>query len=289
VQCGVTGTLDTVSDDYGGPRRPTFSQAYGYVEYPIAIQVKSLDDRLRIDIWNYLSANYLERRTANPIPLQAIWADYLGQIINYYDYDMLFDQIQSAVLAGPWYGVYDLIQWLVQNTPDGYGRYGSPSDDFNGILARNRADHRLVDRYVVPISDETELTAITDAIATTSTPAGNHIKNALALFANRDNPNFAKSIQESISAAESAAQELAGVSKPLGEALDVVRTQGGSGLHPALITGWKNLYGFTSDSGGIRHAADQNTIQPTQSLAQYFLVTCSAFVNLVTALKSGTP
>lgn len=149
---------------------------------------------------------------ANPIPFQAIWTDYFGQIIDYHDYGMLFDQIRSAVLAGPWYGVYDLIQWLVQNThtPDDYGRYGSPSHDFNRILARNRADHRLVDRHVVPISDETELTAIT----TTSTPAGNHIKNALVLFANRDNPNFWKSIQESISAAESAAQELAGVTKP---------------------------------------------------------------------------
>jgi hypothetical protein len=53
---------------------------------------------------------------ANPIPFQAIWTDYFGQIIDYHDYGMLFDQIRSAVLAGPWYGVYDLIQWLVQNT-----------------------------------------------------------------------------------------------------------------------------------------------------------------------------
>jgi hypothetical protein len=46
---------------------------------------------------------------------------------------------------------------------------------------------------------------------------------------------------------------------------------------------------LVSNSGGIRHAADQTTTQPTQALAQYFLVTCSAFVNLVTTLKSGTP
>jgi hypothetical protein len=279
-------TLDAVSNDYGGPRPPTFSQAHGYVEYPTAIQVKSLDERLRTDIWNYVLANYLDQRTANPIPLQEIWADHLGQPINHYSYGSLFDETQRAVLAGPWYGVYDLIQWLAQNTPFDYE---SPSDDLNRILARNRADHRIVERHVVPITDQTEVAAITEAIATASTPAGNHIKNALALFANRDSPNFAKSIQESISAAESAAQELAGVTKPLGEALDVVRRQGGSDLHPALITGWKNLYGFTSDSGGIRHAADQTTIQPTQALAQYFLVTCSAFVNLVTTLKSGTP
>jgi hypothetical protein len=190
--------------------------------------------------------------------------------------------------------VYNLIQWITQNTiqwppQSAPSDYPSPSDDFNRILARNRADHRIVERNVVAITNETELAAMTGAIGTAPTPASNHIKNALALFANRDSPNFAKSIQESISAAESAAQELAGVTKPLGEALAVVRKQGHPDLHPALITGWKNLYGFTSDSGGIRHAADRTTTPPSQALAQYFLVTCSAFVNLLTILKAGAP
>jgi hypothetical protein len=80
---------------------------------------------------------------------------------------------------------------------------------------------------------------------------------------------------------------LAGVRKPLGESLDVVK-KNGTDLHGALIQGWKNLYGFTSDSGGIRHAGFDGAIQPTQELAQYFLVTCSAFVNLVTGMKSQT-
>jgi len=286
VRCSVVSTLNAMSHDYGGPRPPTFSQAHGYVEYPTDIQVKSLDERLRIDLWNYVSGNYLNPQIANPIPLHRIWTDYLGRLIDDYYPPGLFDEIRRAVIAGPWYGVYDLIQWLTQNTLPGYP---SPSDDFNRILASNRADHRIVERHVVAITNETELAAITSAIGTASTPAGNHIKNALALFANRDSPNFGKSIQESISAAESAAQELAGVTKPLGEALAVVRKQGHSDLHPALINGWKNLYGFTSDSGGIRHAADPTTTPPSQALAQYFLVTCSAFVNLVTTLKTGTP
>ena len=216
-------TLDGVSDDdYGGPRRPTFSQAHGYTEYATEIQLEALDERLRTDIWNYILVNYLDRRTANPIPLQGVWADYLGLPINQYEYSSLSGQFEMAVSAGPWYGVYDLIQWLVQRTPPGYGKFGSPSDDFNRILARNRAGYRIVEQHVVPITDSAELAAITSAVVTASTPAGNHIKNALALFADRDNPNYAKSIQESISAAESAAQELARVAKPLGEALDAV-------------------------------------------------------------------
>ena len=154
AQCSVISTLNGMSYDYGGPRPPTFSQARGYVEYPTAIQVKSLDERLRTDIWNYVSINYLDPRTANPIPLQQIWTDHLGELIHNYDYQTLYGQIQLAVIAGPWYGVYDLLQWLTQNTLPGYP---SPSDDFNQILARNRADHRIVDRHVVAITDETEL------------------------------------------------------------------------------------------------------------------------------------
>jgi len=57
-------------------------------------------------------------------------------------------------------------------------------------------------------------------------------------------------------------------------------------VHPALLKGWKGIYGFTSDSGGIRHADYQGSVPATQELARYFLVTCSAMVNLLTTLQS---
>jgi hypothetical protein len=91
-----------MSYDYGGPRPPTFSQAHGYVEYPADIQVKSLDEQLRTDIWNYVSSNYLNPRIAHPIPLQRIWTDHLGQLIDNYAHQTLYDQIRLAVIAGPW-------------------------------------------------------------------------------------------------------------------------------------------------------------------------------------------
>ena len=72
----------------------------------------------------------------------------------------------------------------------------------------------------------------------------------------------------------------------LGDALDLIAKQPNTSMHPALLKGWKGIYGFTSDSGGIRHADYQGSVPATQELAQYFLVTCSAMVNLLTTLHS---
>jgi hypothetical protein len=193
---------------------------------------------------------------------------------------------RKIVIEDEWYRVYDLIQDLVQHTGDNY--LEPVCKEFNSILALNRAGCRIVGGYVTEITDESEIKAIEDALAISSPEAKTHIKNALALLANRDDEQWAKSISESISAVEAAARELAGTPKAtLGDALKVLaRTGSAPGLHPGLIEGWKNLYGFTSDDGGVRHALREGTIPPTQDLAQYFVVTCSAFVNLATAMKA---
>ncbi|MGR6868629.1 AbiJ-NTD4 domain-containing protein, partial [Acinetobacter baumannii] len=51
-------------------------------------------------------------------------------------------------------------------------------------------------------------------------------------------------------------------------------------LHPAFKKALTSLYGYTSDSDGIRHALlDESTI--SYSDAKYMLVSCSAFINYV--------
>lgn len=51
-------------------------------------------------------------------------------------------------------------------------------------------------------------------------------------------------------------------------------------LHPAFKKALSNLYGYTSDADGIRHALlDESNI--SYSDAKYMLVSCSAFINYV--------
>ena len=51
-------------------------------------------------------------------------------------------------------------------------------------------------------------------------------------------------------------------------------------LHPALKNAFSNLYGYTSDEAGIRHALMEAKVVSFDD-AKFFLVACSAFVNLV--------
>ena len=54
------------------------------------------------------------------------------------------------------------------------------------------------------------------------------------------------------------------------------------GLHPALKEAFLKLYGFTSDSGGIRHAmTGKSGFKPTYADAKFMLVACTAFVNFL--------
>ena len=275
-------------EDYGGARPPTFSQRYGFTDYPIAIQHRSLDDRTRVDLWNLIEAQFLNFTEPLVDPL-IIWAGYLGRVASQYSLSAYNTALEEIVFRQDWYRVYDLIQELVQSTDNNpYRSDRKPLITwFNRILTFNRAGCRIVDDVVTEITDEAEMKAIEDAIASASPESRTHIKNALILLANRDDAQYAKSISESISAVEAAARELAGKPKAtLADALDFLTRSGNAGLHPALIDGWKKLYGFTSDDGGIRHALREGTIPPTQELAQYFVVTCSAFVNYATAMRA---
>ena len=106
-------------------------------------------------------------------------------------------------------------------------------------------------------------------------------------YADRESPDYRNSIKESISAVESISKVLStGSRDTLGGALDKIK--GKIKLHPALEKGFKQIYGYTSDTDGIRHALME---EPTCDFedAKYMLVSCSAFVNylIVKADKAG--
>jgi hypothetical protein len=95
------------------------------------------------------------------------------------------------------------------------------------------------------------------------------------------NPDYRNSIKESISAVEAMARVVTGDQKAtLGDALKTLETRGA--LHPAMKEAFSKMYGYTSNAEGIRHALVSES-NVTQADARYFLVVCSAFVNLLKA------
>jgi hypothetical protein len=132
--------------------------------------------------------------------------------------------------------------------------------------------------------NEEEIKSIESAIAESPDAVAEQLNNALLAFADRERPNYANVVKESISAVESQCCILTGDSKAsLGTALKKLEDSGVR-IHPALNKALHQLYGYTSDDPGIRHggAAMANV---DVALAQFMLVTCSAFVNYLRTVK----
>jgi hypothetical protein len=108
-----------------------------------------------------------------------------------------------------------------------------------------------------------------------------HVQKALAHLSRREDPDVENSIKESVSAVESMCAAIVGKRTTLGDALKKLEDNGVA-LHPALRSGWNSLYGFTSDADGVRHAM-QGESGLTVDDAMHFLVSCSAFINLLAA------
>lgn len=246
-----------------------------------------MDEPLRTGLWNVTYHRYMSSweafsgRSGYDL-LRVLWVSEFHR-----DLAMLPDDRASAAnflrpifLKGEWYEVYDLVQAILEANPE-----PTLEQAYGDMLEMHLAGYRLIAGEVVPISDKEEVAEIEAAL---SVPGAFHgakhgVRNALALYSNREAPDYANAIKEAISAVESAARELTG-RKELGPALDQLRKEHPD-IHPALIAGWKSLYGFTSDADSIRHGGiDAPNV--TQDLARYFIVSSSAFVNYLVTLAA---
>lgn len=179
-----------------------------------------------------------------------------------------------------WFKVYDFLEYLATY-------YQIDNLKFNNILNAELSAYRLVENKLVPVSSKEEIIELDSAIQNLdpTSPAREHLSQAMALFSDRKNPDYRNSIKESISAVESLVKILLGDDKAsFGQAMKKLEEE--HGLHPAMKKAFGQLYGYTSDSGGIRHAMKDGDAPVEAAEARFMLVTCSAFVNyLITKLN----
>lgn len=257
-----------------------FSQRHGHVAVRSAIQLEALDDPARIRIWNLLYSVIFDPLSRHQIDylFRPIWTFTFEREADLYGYVDIESHVKSIIKSGLWYEVYDLIEALYPVSDD-FAEYINP------VLKSVRSGYRVVDGKVAPVSSDSEIAEVERAIATDHSGVNHHFTRALELFADREDPDYANSIKESISAVESKAREMTGKTT-LGAALDEIKRTG-SFTHPALIEGWKKIYGWVSDSDGVRHGGQQAPAAD-QDLTRYMLVTCSAFVNLLSSAQSNS-
>jgi hypothetical protein len=276
-----------------------FSERYGYKQVRELVQLESMDEPLRNALWSLLKLHVWDQVQASTgmyggyylssggnreidTLCRRLWYSYFKKPLDQLndDWSKVYAQLRRHFFEARWYEVYDFIEFVSAN----YDRYQF-RDNFigscNHALEREVSAYRFVDGVIARITEQQEVAEIEDALARARGPVQTHLRRALELLSSRDQPDYRNSIKESISSVESlvalAVKEDKGT---LGQLLK--RLEDEIKLHPALKSAFSNLYGYTSDEGGIRHALlEAETIRFED--AKFFLVVCSAFINFVVA------
>ena len=264
----------------------SFSQRKGLTPLKRSIQVDDIDQGLRNRLWNALTTHYWKKCLVSsydpPTPLANLFTQLLDEhlklsvgLIPSRGPDTV-STLRDYYFKSEWYEAYDFIEFIADRYPD-----ESTNEMFisscNTILEKESSAYRFVGGKLSQITSEVEIAEIEEVLSSPLQPVSKHIERALDLLSDKESPDYRNSIKESISAVEAISKAFTGSTKStLGQALEKLEKK--IKLHPDLKQAFKNLYGYTSDAEGIRHAlmAESNL---THDDAKFMLVSCSAFIN----------
>ena len=264
-------------------------------------QYRYLDERLENNIWNFLREQFFDGGIARDGRdrslgarydlLRGFWTEVIGEIIDKFPTRPQtgsssaltrhrWDQCLSAATksvrhwysSASWNEIYDALEWCVQKHGREHIAQGT-----NALLEREGSAYRFVGSILVPITNRHEMAEL-ESVICLSGPfegASKQLTQALELLQDRNNPDFRNAIKEAISAVESAVEVITGVN-------DLRKGLQKLGMHSQLTQAWSNMYNWTSDEDGIRHAMIDDP-QIGLAEARYMVVTCSAFVNYLVA------
>ncbi len=245
---------------------------------------------LKVAIWdNYNPHKYSNEKISQDINflVQRLWFHYfnndldsLPEFHDSYPSKGYYTYLKEYFFSCEWYELYNFLEEISEDK-------SRLLDDntklwINDTLQKHNAAYRFIDNCITEITNEQEILAIEDALKTNNQPTREHLQTALRMLSDRDNQDFRNSVKESISAVEAICQKISNKeSATLADALKHIEN-----CHPALSRGFNNIYGYTSDKSGVRHALSSET-EITYADAKFMLVACSAFVSyLVESTKN---
>lgn len=270
-----------------------FSEREGFAPEPKLLGIEDVTYELKFDLWNFIYLvlkNDESRVDFSPrehrIIFNKVWI-YMGKFIeDFPDYKIsILSALKNKFFNGEWYVVYDILE-IINNVltsnnadlPKGFSNY------INDILENHQTVWRFVDGTITLITEQEAIDEIENALDQVANLPGvkHHIKRSLELLGDKKHPDAENAIKEAISAVEGLAKIISNDEDgTLGSMLNTFKNNG-MHLHPYIADGWKKLYHYTSDEDGIRHAAvdfPKNDLD----IARYFVISCSAFINLLIA------
>lgn len=245
------------------------------------IQISGVDDDLYNRIWNCVRSKYLSGglyRENYSIICDGFFKERLDGYVD-------LNSLEEKYLSLEWDRVYTFIEFVLDNCRLCYSV--NIISDLNKILEEEFSGYRIINNRAIRITNEIELSEITQASSTGKSSVDKHMNSALDIFSDRKNPDPRNTIKESISALEALLRKASDNDNlTLGQALDDVMKHSNS-INQNLKDVIKNLYKFTNDSSGVRHSHADSKQDVTLDDAQFVLVTCSAIINYLIIKKVG--
>jgi AbiJ N-terminal domain 4 len=272
-----------------------FSERYGYTKAREVIQLESMDIPLRNALWNVLKIHIWDKGRLYDYMSNGdnafvkrvcliLWVRYFSWPLEQIEerWREVLDVLRQYYFKCEWHEVYDFIDFIAQNF--GEQRFHeSFVSDCNGALEHEMSAYRIVGNLVTRITDKQEVGEIDQALEHAPELVHIHLNRALEMLSDRKAPDFRNSVKESISAVESLVANVIGEKGTLGQLIK--KLDGDDKLHPSMQQAFEKLYGYTSDSGGIRHGL-MELKEVGFAEAKFFLVVCSAFINFVQSRPS---
>jgi hypothetical protein len=267
------------------------SERFGKILPRSVIQVESFDEPTRIALWNiFLQVRGMVEESYGGYSafsqwLQEYWSQFLHKPLDTFETQSAWISIRKVILGEEWVLLLDELEILAKTIGQTQAVEGDAvAKAFNATFNQYLVGYRFVDLEIVSVTEQSEVEAIESAIDTVGAAARAHTRRALELLGERHSPKYSKVIAESIHAVEAAVRELTGKSV-LSEGLKQLSSKGVE-VHPAILAAWDKLYGYTSDAKGIRHALVRDE-DSDEALASYFVVVCSAFINMLLKKAAG--
>jgi hypothetical protein len=188
--------------------------------------------------------------------------------------------LKATIETGSLAQVFDLVEFIVRNKNFDAEARAEVTEAFVDA----RSAYRVYDNLIVAIGTEEQgaafICAVADAETHSSAGARKHLIDAAAALRNGD---WAGSVRESIHAVEAVAVRLApGGKDTLGDALKIIEKNGH--LHGALKNAFGQLYGYSSDQEGVRHAlVFDGAPKVDEADALFMLGACASFVSYLLA------
>lgn len=274
-----------------------FSERIGKTKKKSEIQLDFIDEDLQNGLWNIISLSILKplvrNHTIESSPFQnfiyKLWFDLFKEPIDEIPIycERIRDDLRKRYFSWNYLDQYNFIDFIATFKKGPYD-----TQEFikgcNHVLKRELSGYRFVNGQLAPITNEGEISQIESAISEASEKGLKgvqiHLTEALNKLSDKKNPDYRNSIKESISAVESICQVITGdQNAELGKALKKLKET--LPIHGALEQGFIKIYGYTSDSDGIRHAMMEDS-NLDQEDALYMLIACSSFINYLMTKSS---